>query len=99
MMPTGPSKIPLNVIPLTAPDEVKAPQQRGQAMRAAVLQVMTDLAVERVRPEERSPLFDAARELLTQAGRSPVEMLDAVEPGPEQDALFEELGLQPEAAE
>ncbi len=98
-MATGPSKIPLNVIPLTAPDRVKAPEQRGQAMRAAVLQVMTDLAVERVPPGERSPLFDAARELLTQAGRSPVEMLDAIEPGPEQDALFEELGLQSEATE
>jgi hypothetical protein len=98
-MTTGSSKIPLNVIPLTAPDKVMAPKQRGDAMRAAVVQVMTDLAVERVRPSERSPLFEAARELLTQAGRSPVEMLDAIDPGPEQDALFEELGLQPEAAE
>jgi hypothetical protein len=68
-------------------------------MRTAVLQVMTDLAVERVRPEERSPLFDAARELLMQAGRSPVEMLEAIEPGSEQDDLFEELGLRPEAGE
>ncbi len=63
-------------------------------MRAAVLQVMTNLAVERVPVEQRSPLFDAARELLTQAGRSPVEMLEAIEPGPEQDSLFEELGLE-----
>ena len=93
------SKIPLNVVPLIAPEEVRAPKQRDQAMRTAVLQVMTDLAIERVRPEERSPLFDAARDLLTQAGRSPVEMLDAVEPGPEQDALFEELGLRREAGE
>ena len=62
-------------------------------MRAAVLQVMTNLAVERVPVEQRSPLFDAARELLTQAGRSPVEMLEAIEPGPEQDSLFEKLGL------
>jgi hypothetical protein len=62
-------------------------------MRVAVLQVMTNLAVERVPVEQRSPLFDAARELLTQAGRSPVEMLEAIEPGPEQDSLFEELGL------
>jgi hypothetical protein len=98
-MTAGPSKIPLNVVPLIAPDEVKAPKQRGEAMRTAILQVMTDLAIERVRPEERSPLFDAARDLLTQAGRSPVEMLDAVEPGPEQDALFEELGLRREAGE
>ena len=98
-MTAGPSKIPLNVVPLIAPDKAMPPKQRGEAMRTAVLQVMTDLAVERVRPEERSPLFDAARELLMQAGRSPVEMLEAIEPGPEQDALFEELGLRPEAGE
>ena len=98
-MTAGPSKIPLNVVPLIAPDKAMPPKQRDQAMRTAVVQVMTDLSVERVRPEERSPLFDAARELLMQAGRSPVEMLEAVEPGPEQDALFEELGLRPEAGE
>jgi len=62
-------------------------------MRAAVLQVMTNLAIERVPLDQRSTLFDAARELLTQAGRSPVEMLEAVEPGFEQDSLFMELGL------
>jgi hypothetical protein len=83
----------LNIIPLTPARETMAPGRQGDAMRAAVLQVMTDLAVERVPPEQRLPLFDAARELLTQAGRSPVEMLEAVDPGPEQDSLFEELGL------
>jgi hypothetical protein len=83
----------LNVIPLTPADQAMAAGRRGDAMRAAVVQVMTDLAIERVPLDQRSPLFDAARELLIQAGRSPVEMLDAVEPGPEQDSLFEELGL------
>ena len=92
-MTSGPSKTPLNVIPLTAPDKMLGPNKRGGAMREAVLQVMTHLAIERVPPDRRSPLFDAARDLLTQAGRSPVEMLEAVEPGPEQDSLFEELGL------
>ena len=93
MTPRPPNTRALNVIPLTPADQAIAPGGRGDAMRAAVLQVMTNLAVERVPPDQRSPLFDAARELLTQAGRSPVEMLDAVEPGPEQDSLFEELGL------
>lgn len=93
-MTAGPSKTPLNVIPLTAPGKARGPEQRGGAMREAVVQVMTDLALERVPPGQRSPLFDAARELLDQAGRSPVEMLDAIEPGPEQDALFGELGLR-----
>ena len=92
-MTTGPNG-QLNVIPLTTADRVVAPEQRNEAMREAVLQVMTDLAVERVRPDRRSPLFEAARELLTQAGRSPVEMLDAIEPGPQQDSLFAELGLR-----
>jgi hypothetical protein len=91
---TDPSKIPLNVVPMITPDKVMPDTERGQAMRAAVVQVMTDLIVERVRPQERLPLFDAARELLEQAGRNPVEMLEAIHPGPEQDAVFEELGLR-----
>jgi hypothetical protein len=94
---TDPSKIPLNVVPMITPDKVMPDTERGQAMRAAVVQVMTDLIVERVKPQERLPLFDAARELLEQAGRNPVEMLDAIDPGPEQDALFEELGLRRKA--
>jgi hypothetical protein len=94
---TDPSKIPLNVVPMITPDKVMPDTERGRAMRAAVVQVMTDLIVERVPPRERLPLFDAARELLEQAGRNPVEMLEAVDPGPEQDALFEELGLRRKA--
>jgi hypothetical protein len=91
-MTTHPLDVPgLNVIPLTPTDKMSG--GRVEDMRAAVVEVMTDLALERVPPDRRSPLFDAARELLTQAGRSPVEMLDAIEPGREQDALFEELGL------
>jgi hypothetical protein len=92
-----PPKIPLNVVPLITPERAMPDTERGRAMRAAVVQVMSDLIVERVKPQERLPLFDAARELLEQAGRSPVEMLEAVDPGPEQDALFEELGLRKEA--
>ena len=99
-MTAGPGHVPElnNIIPLTSADEVMRPEQREEKMRAAVLQVMTDLVIQRVRIEDRSPLFDAARELLTQAGRSPVEMLDAIEPGPEQDRLFTELGLSREGA-
>jgi hypothetical protein len=94
---TDPSKIPLNVVPMITPDKVTLDTERGRAMRAAVVQVMTDLIIERVPPRERLPLFDAARELLEQAGRNPVEMLEAVDPGPEQDALFDELGLRRKA--
>jgi hypothetical protein len=91
--PRPPDSRALNVIPLTPADQASAPGGRGDAMRAAVLQEMTNLALERVPPDERLPLFEAAGELLSQAGRSPVEMLDALEPGPERDSLFEELGL------
>ena len=94
---TDPSKISLNVVPMITPDKVMPDTERGQAMRAAVVQVMTDLIIERVPPRDRLPLFDAARELLEQAGRNPVEMLEAVDSGPDQDALFEELGLRRKA--
>jgi hypothetical protein len=88
--PNGPS---LNVIPLMTADQVMAPEQRDEAMRSAVLQVIDDLVVERVPLENRLPFFEAAKELLPQAGLSPVEMLEAIEPGPQQDSLFAELGL------
>ena len=89
-----PPEVPaLNVIPLTPVDKAVTTGRQADAMRAAVVQVMTHLAVERVPIDQRLPLFDAARELLPQAGRSPVEMLDAIEPGEEQNSLFKELGI------
>jgi acyl-CoA reductase-like NAD-dependent aldehyde dehydrogenase len=70
-----------------------APQEQGEAMRDAVLQAIEDLFIKAVPPEERSPLFDSARDLLEQARRTPLEMIAATEPGPERDALFDDLRL------
>ncbi len=84
----------LNVIPLTSADKVVPLDQRQESMQEAVVQVITDLVIRRVPPRERLPLFDAARDLLDRAERSLPELLDAVEPGPAQDALFLDLGLK-----
>jgi hypothetical protein len=82
-----------NVIPLTSSDKVIPLEQRQESMQEAVLQVVSDLVIRRVPPLERSPLFDAARDLLERAERSLPELIDAVEPGPARDALFRDLGL------
>lgn len=84
----------LKVIPLTTADKVVPLEQRQEALQEAVLQVITDLVLRRVPPGERLPLFDTARDLLDHGGRSLPELLDAAEPGPEQDALFRDLGLK-----
>jgi hypothetical protein len=83
-----------NVIPLTSADKVVPVEERDASMRAAVAQVITDLVIRRVLPEDRSPMFEAAADLLDRAGRGLDELIEAAEPGPEQDALFEELGLR-----
>lgn len=81
-----------NVIPLHVRSTV-GPQERDEAMREAVLEVIGDLFVKKVQPADRSPLYDAARDLLEQARRTPPELIAATEPGPERDALFDDLGF------
>jgi hypothetical protein len=83
-----------NVIPLTSSDKVAPLEHRQESMQEAVLQVISDLVIRRVPPEERSPLFDAARDLLDRAERSLPELIEAAEPGPEREALFRDLGLK-----
>jgi acyl-CoA reductase-like NAD-dependent aldehyde dehydrogenase len=83
-----------NVIPLTTADKAVPIEERDASMRAAVAEVITDLVIRRVPPEERSPMFEAAADLLDRAGRGLDELIEAAEPGPEQNALFEELGLR-----
>jgi hypothetical protein len=84
-----------NVIPLTTADQVVPAAERDASMRAAVVQVITNLVIRRVPPAERLPLFDAAADLVDgRADRGVVELIEAAEPGPAQDALFEELGLK-----
>jgi hypothetical protein len=82
-----------NVIPLTHSDEVIPLEQRQEAMQEAVLQVVVDLVIRRVPPTDRSPLFEAAKDLLDRAGRSLPELIEVAEPGPARESLFQDLGL------
>jgi hypothetical protein len=79
--------IPLSIL------STGGPRERGEAMREAVLQVVGDLFIKKVPPGDRSPLYDAAHDLLDQARRSPLELIAATEPGPDRDALFDDLGF------
>jgi hypothetical protein len=84
---------PRNVIPLPLVRRGDGAPQPGETMRAAVIQVITDLVVRRVPPAERLPQYQAATDLLEEAGYSLTELLEAAEPGPAQESLFEELGI------
>jgi hypothetical protein len=78
------------IIPLT----VSPPGSRDpEAMKAAILQVVRHLVIEKVPPERRSPLFDSARDLLDEAGLGLDELVSAAEEGPAQERLFRALGL------
>lgn len=83
-----------NVIPLSPANEVVPLEERNEMMRVAVVQAVTDLVIRRVPPDRRSAYFDAARDLLDRAGWSLTELIEAADPGPEQEALFRELGLR-----
>jgi hypothetical protein len=85
--------IPLPLITSGRPDPTSASPARREAIRAAVVQVITDLVVRRVPPAERLPHYQTAADLLEGAGRSLTELLEAAEPGPAQDALFELLEI------
>jgi hypothetical protein len=85
----------LNVTPLPILHGYRTvPVESRAALRVAVIQAIRDLFVAHVPFHERSALFEVARDLLPQCGWSPLEMIEAAEPGPRQDAFFEELGLQ-----
>ena len=83
-----------NVIPLTTADNVVSLEHRQESMQEAVLQVVRDLVIRRVPPDERLPLFDAAKDLLDRGGRGLPELIEAAEPGPAQESLFRDLGLK-----
>jgi hypothetical protein len=67
--------------------------ERRVLMRAAVIEVVHHLVLKAVPPQDRSPLFDQARDLLTEAGWGLDELFDAAVDGPARDALFRVLGL------
>jgi hypothetical protein len=78
------------IIPLM----VSVPGSRDPAaMKAAVIQVVRHLVLEKVPAERRSPLFDQARDLLDEAGWGLDELIGAAEEGPAQERLFRALGI------
>ena len=81
------------IIPLM-PGVARPRGERRVLMRAAVIEVVHHLVLKAVPPEQRSPLFDQARDLLTEAGWGLDELFEAAEEGPARSALFQALGLE-----
>ena len=81
------------IIPLT-PGAARPAGGRREELRAAVLQVVTHLVIEKVPAEQRSPLFDQAAGLLDEAGWGLDELYAAAAGDPERSALFRALGLE-----
>ena len=85
---------PRTIIPLM-PGVARPRGERRAAMRQAVIEVVRHLVLKAVPPEHRSPLFDQARDLLSEAGWGLDELFEAAEDGPARSALFKALGLEP----
>ena len=81
------------IIPLM-PGVARPSGGRRDELRAAVLQVVSHLVIEKVPADRRSPLFDQAAELLDEAGWGLDELYAAASDGPERSALFRALGLE-----
>ena len=84
---------PGKIIPLM-PGVSRAPGERREMLRAAVIQVVRHLVVQAVPPSRRVPLFEQATGLLDEAGWGLDELVAAAEPGPAQDTLLRALGLE-----
>ena len=81
------------IIPLM-PGVARPTGGRRELLREAVIQVVGHLVIKSVPPEQRSPLFDQATELLDEAGWGLGELYEAASDGPQQSALFQALGLE-----
>jgi hypothetical protein len=81
------------IIPLM-PGVARPRGERRVLIREAVIEVVHHLVLKAVPPRERSPLFDQARDLLTEAGWGLDELFEAAEEGPARSALFRALGLE-----
>jgi len=88
----GPEPGARTIIPLL-PGVARPRGERRGLMREAVVEVIGHLVLEAVPPGQRSPLFDQARDLLTEAGWGLDELFEAAEDGPARRDLFRELGL------
>ena len=90
---SGPQPGSRTIIPLM-PGVARPRGERRAAMRAAVIEVIGHLVIKAVPPGQRSPLFDQARDLLTEAGWGLDELFEAAHDGPAQRDLFRVLGLE-----
>jgi len=81
------------IIPLM-PGVARPSGGRREELRAAVVQVVTHLVIEKVPEEQRSPLFNQAAELLDEAGWGLDELYAAAAGGPERSDLFRALRLE-----
>ena len=89
----GPEPGSRTIIPLMA--GVARPRgERRMLMREAVVEVIGHLVLRAVPPGERSPLFDQAAGLLTEAGWGLDELFEAAQDGPARRDLFLVLGLE-----
>jgi hypothetical protein len=91
---TGPASPGSRTILPLMPGVARPRGERRAAMREAVIEVVRHLVLQAVPPERRSPLFDQARDLLTEAGWGLDELFEAAEEGHARGALFRALGLE-----
>jgi hypothetical protein len=91
---TGPEPGSRTIIPLMAGVARPRGERRG-LMREAVVEVAGHLVLKAVPPDQRSPLFDQARALLSEAGWGLDELFEAAtHDGPARRDLFRALGLE-----
>ena len=89
----GPEPGARTIIPLM-PGVSRPRGERRVLMREAVIEVIGHLVLKAVPPDQRSPLFDQARDLLTEAGWGLDELFEAAHEGPARSELFRALGLE-----
>jgi hypothetical protein len=90
---SGPEPGSRTIIPLL-PGVARPRGERRELMREAVIEVIGHLVLKAVPPDQRSPLFDQARDLLTEAGWGLDELFEAAHDGPARRDLFRALGLE-----
>jgi hypothetical protein len=90
---SGPEPGARTIIPLM-PGVSRPRGERRVLMREAVIEVIGHLVLKAVPPGQRSPLFDQARDLLTEAGWGLDELFEAADEGPARSELFRALGLE-----
>ena len=90
---TGPEPGSRTIIPLMAGVARPRGERRG-LLREAVVEVVGHLVLKAVPPDQRSSLFDQARDLLSEAGWGLDELFEAAHDGPARHDLFRALGLE-----